>query len=62
MVTATNDDLFSAEVVNNPYAYFSRLREEDPVHWNEKYELWVVSRYEDLVWVARHPEFFSSAW
>jgi cytochrome P450 len=62
MVTAINDDLFSAEVVNNPYAYFSRLREEDPVHWNEKYELWVVSRYEDLVWVARHPEFFSSAW
>jgi cytochrome P450 len=62
MVTAISDDLFSAEVVNNPYPYFSRLREEDPVHWNEKYELWVVSRYEDLVWVARHPEFFSSAW
>ena len=62
MVTTISDDLFSAEVVNNPYPYFSRLREEDPVHWNEKYELWVVSRYEDLVWVARHPEFFSSAW
>jgi cytochrome P450 len=62
MVTAINDDLFSAEVVNNPYPYFSRLREEDPVHWNEKYELWVVTSYQDLVWVARHPEFFSSAW
>jgi len=60
MVTAINDDLFSPEVVNNPYPYFSHLREEDPVHWNKLYELWVVSTYEDLVWVTRRPEFFSS--
>ena len=62
MVTAINDDLFSPAVVNNPYDYFTQLREEDPVHWNEKYELWVISRYADLVWVTRHPEFFSSEW
>ena len=60
MVTAINDDLFSPEVVNDPYPYFSQLREEDPVHWNQLYELWVVSGYEDLVWVTRHPEYFSS--
>jgi hypothetical protein len=60
MVTAINDDLFSPEVVNNPYPYFSHLREEDPVHWNKLYELWVVSTYEDLVWVTRRPELFSS--
>ena len=62
MVTAINDDLFSPSVVNDPYTYFSQLRDEDPVHWNEKYELWIVSRYADLVWVTRHPEFFSSEW
>ena len=62
MVTAINDDLFTGEVVNEPYPYFARLREEDPVHWNKKYELWVISTYEDLVWVARRPEFFSSEW
>ena len=62
MVTAISDDLFTGEVVNHPYPYFARLREEDPVHWNEKYELWVISTYEDLVWVARRPEFFSSEW
>ena len=55
MVTAINDDLFSPSVVNDPYTYFSQLRVKDPVHWNEKYELWVVSRYADLVWVTRHP-------
>ena len=62
MVTAINDDLFSPAVVNDPYTYFSQLRDEDPVHWNEKDELWVVTRYADLVWVTRHPEFFSSEW
>lgn len=62
MVSVINDDLFSREVVADPYTYFAHLREEDPVHWNEKYELWVVTRYEDLVWVARHPEYFSSEW
>ena len=60
MVTAINDDLFAADVLADPYAYFRRLREEDPVHWNEKYEVWVITRYEDLVWIARHNELFSS--
>ena len=62
MVTAINDDLFSQKIVDDPYTYFSQIREYDPVHWNEKYELWLVSRYADLVWVARHPEVFSSEW
>lgn len=60
MVTTISDDLFSPQVVNDPYPYFAHLREEDPVHWNKLYELWVISGYEDLVWVTRHPEYFSS--
>jgi len=38
-----------------------RLRDEDPIHWNEKYELWAVTRYDDLTWLTRHHELFSSA-
>ena len=37
------------------------LRDEDPVHWNELYELWVVTRHDDLVWLTRNHELFSSA-
>jgi cytochrome P450 len=37
------------------------LRDEDPVHWNETYELWVITRHDDLVWLTRHHELFSSA-
>ena len=62
MVTAVTDDLFSSDVITDPYTYFRRLREEDPVHWNEKYEVWVITRHDDLVWLTRHHELFSSEW
>ena len=61
MVTAINDDMFAGEAISDPYSYYGRLREEDPVHWNEKYALWVVTRYDDVVWLARHHEYFSNA-
>src|SRR6266542_1305950 len=61
MMTAMSDDLFTREVTNDPDTYFGHLREEDPVHWNETYELWVITRHDDLVWLTRHHELFSSA-
>lgn len=61
MATAISDDLFTQDVIQDPYTYFENVRENDPVHWNEDYELWLVTRYDDLVWLTRHPELFSSA-
>jgi cytochrome P450 len=55
------DDMFTAEVIADPYPYYGRLREEDPVHWNELYDLWVITRHEDVVWMTRHHELFSNA-
>ncbi len=55
------DDMFAAAAIADPYAYYAELRENDPVHWNEKYQLWVFSRYDDIVWMVRHQELFSSA-
>ena len=60
MATAINDNLFTRDVVQNPYSYFDHVREADPVHWNKDYELWLITRYDDLVWLTRHPELFSS--
>ena len=60
MVTAISDDIFSPEFMADPYTYFAQIREEDPVHWNEKYQVWLVTRHEDLLWLTRHPELFSS--
>lgn len=61
MVTPRQDDMFTPEVIADPYTYYGRLRDADPVHWNELYALWVVTRHDDLVWLTRHHELFSSA-
>src|SRR3954465_9154808 len=61
MSIGLKDDMFTPDVIADPYAYYGRLRDEDPVHWNEQYELWVVPRHDDLVWLTRHHELFSSA-
>ncbi len=57
---ATNEDLLGPEAIEDPYTYYGRLREEDPIHWNPLYETWVITRYDDVVWFLRHPELFSS--
>ena len=50
-----------------PHDFFSRLRAEEPVYWHEPTDFtpggegfWVVSRYDDIEHVFRHPEIFSS--
>jgi cytochrome P450 len=60
-MVAMHDDMFTADVMANPYIYYGRLREEDPVHWNELYDLWVITRHDDVVWMTRHHELFSNA-
>jgi cytochrome P450 len=60
-IVAINDDMFTADAIADPYAYYGRLREEDPVHWNALYDLWVLTRHADVVWMTRHHELFSSA-
>ncbi len=58
---AIDDDLYSPAHIADPFSYFKTIREEDPVHWNAQYQTWVVTRYDDIVWLIRHPEIFSSA-
>ncbi len=61
MSPVLTDDLFAPEVISDPYGYFGHLRETDPIHWNARSALWIITRYDDLVWLVRHHELFSSA-
>ena len=61
MVTVVHDDMFTPSVIADPYGYYGRLRDEDPVHWNDTYALWVITRHDDVTWMTRHNELFSSA-
>jgi cytochrome P450 len=47
------------KVMQNPYPYYERLRAEDPVHFDEGIRTWLVTRYEDLLTVARNTEVYS---
>jgi cytochrome P450 len=44
------DDLIydpsDAMTLRNPHAIFARLRAEDPVHWSDPMQAWIVTRYD----------------
>ena len=53
MISAQNNDsldfeLDSPEVKRDPFPLLRRLRKEDPIHYVESSDLWLVSRYEDI--------------
>jgi cytochrome P450 family 142 subfamily A polypeptide 1 len=39
---------------------FAWIRENDPVHWDERNHLWVISKHADVSYVERNPELFCS--
>ncbi len=40
---------------------FRWLRENDPVFWSEKDQLWVITKYEDVVFCSKNQDLFTSA-
>jgi cytochrome P450 len=51
---------FSETVREDPYPYYAALRDEAPVYWAEGAQAWCVSRYDDVQFVLRNAELFSS--
>src|SRR5206468_842265 len=41
--------LFGPDMLADPYPVYRRLRDADPVHWDEASGAWVVTRYDDVV-------------
>jgi cytochrome P450 len=54
------DDLTGEEAINRPQQFLARLREHDPVYWNERWNGWVLTRYDDVVEGFRDHERLSS--
>jgi cytochrome P450 len=54
-------DPFDVEIDRNVHAMWRRMREEQPVYWNDRYQFFAFSRFED-VWAAYHDtDTFSSS-
>ncbi len=51
---------FSLAARRDPFPVYRRLRAEDPVHWTDEPGSWVVSRYDDVAFVLRRADLFSS--
>src|SRR5262245_29418484 len=54
-------DLYSPEIDADPFPYYEILREQYPCYWNESGNLWILSRYDDIVQATRDWETFSSS-
>ena len=54
-------DPYNPQFFKDPYPVFRRLREEAPIYYNEQYEFYAVSRYEDVQRALGDFETFSSA-
>jgi cytochrome P450 len=46
-------DPYDYEIDVDPHPVWRRMRDEQPLYWNERYEFWALSRFED-VWAAYH--------
>lgn len=49
------------EYVASPYGLYDDLRSASPVYWSERFEAWILTRYEDVATVIRDTDRFSNA-
>ncbi|MFF2144089.1 cytochrome P450 [Kitasatospora sp. NPDC058190] len=55
------DPLDSATLLD-PYPVYAGLRASEPVHWHEKMQSWVLTRYRDCQAVLQNPGVFATDW
>jgi len=48
---------FDPAVMADPYPYYRRMREADPVHWNDSVRAWFLTRHADVVELLRDDRF-----
>jgi cytochrome P450 family 142 subfamily A polypeptide 1 len=53
-------DVLDGRLYDDPWDAYRWLRDHDPVHWDAKNGLWVLSRHEDVSHASRSPELYCS--
>ncbi len=54
-------DPFDPALRDDPYPLWKRMRDEAPLYRNDRYDFWVLSRFEDVEAAHKSPAMFSSA-
>jgi len=55
----TDERILSPAAVADPYPFFARLRESDPVCWDERYRSWFITSYSENELAVRDVRFSS---
>ena len=54
-------DPYSPAIDADPFPYYQRLRDEAPCFWSAEAQMWVLSRYADIVSAGQDWQTYSSA-
>src|SRR5271155_5343475 len=54
-------DPFDESLKDDPHSVWKRLRDEAPVYYDDQYNFWALSRFEDIDRAHRDPQRYSSA-
>ncbi|NQX88655.1 MAG: cytochrome P450 [Halioglobus sp.] len=54
-------DPYDFDIDQNPYPCFKQLRDHAPLYYNEKYDFYALSRYQDVLGASKDWQTFSSA-
>ncbi len=54
-------DIYSPLIDADPFPLYAELREKYPCYWSDGAQLWILSRYDDIVEAARDWQTFSSS-
>jgi len=53
-------DPYDYELMRNPHAAFRAIRENFPLYYNEQYDFYALSRYEDCIWGLADRDIFKN--
>ena len=46
-------ELFGPEMHGDPYPFYRVLQSDDPVHWSDRFQVWILTRYGDVAAALR---------
>src|SRR4051812_19970773 len=53
-------DLLDPELAADPYPGLAAMREQEPVHWSERHQAWMVLRHDDVTTALADPRLSSN--
>ena len=53
-------DIYDGRLYDDPWETYRWLRTNDPVHWDEKNQIWLISKYEDVCAISRNTQRYCS--